>query len=192
MDPERTSYVHVMDGGIADNLALRTLVNALFALDPTSTLFHTIAMHTRRVVVLSVDGQAATDPKIGQQRVVTGLGQILGAVSGTQIDAYNFETLTLAQARIQILVHDIKAVRCAQAHVIDGHACEDVQGDLIHLSLQGVTDASERARLQAIPTGLTIPKADVDALMGYGETLILENKRLHELLDGVGRKDVLF
>ena len=37
--------------------------------------------------------EAATDPAISQQRVVTGLSQILSAVTGTQIDQYNFETL---------------------------------------------------------------------------------------------------
>ena len=53
-------------------------------------------MTTRKVLVLSVDGRSATDPALLKQRVVTGLGQIFGAVPGTQIDAYNFETLILA------------------------------------------------------------------------------------------------
>src|SRR6185312_3184296 len=33
MDPERTHYLHLMDGGIADNLALRSMSNGLILLD---------------------------------------------------------------------------------------------------------------------------------------------------------------
>src|SRR5262252_1865234 len=78
LDPERTKYVHLLDGGIS--------------LDDTTDTFRRVALQTRRVLVLSVDGQLATDPAISKQRVVTGLSQIFGAVSGTQINAYNFET----------------------------------------------------------------------------------------------------
>ncbi len=174
-----------MDGGISDNLALRTLVNALLVLDRTSPGFTHLADRTRRVVVLSVDGEAATAPSLGRQRVVTGLGQMLSAVSGAQIDAYNFETLILAQQQTARLIADLRTARCAQAPTIDGHACDDVTGGLIHLSLDQIADPEERARLQAIPTGLTIPRQDVDMLVGYGERLVLENPELHALVAGL-------
>jgi NTE family protein len=187
MDPERTSYVHLMDGGISDNLALRTLVNAVLVLDRTSAGFTHLAVRTRRVVVLSVDGEAATDPSLGRQRVVTGVGQVVSAVSGGQIDAYNFETLTLAQQQTAQLVADLRKARCTEAGVIDGHPCDDVTGGLIYLSLDQIADPAERARLQAIPTGLTIPKQEVDMLVEYGERLVLENTELHTLVDGLAR-----
>ena len=93
LDPERTKYVHLLDGGISDNLALRGVANGGIALDDTTDAFRRIALKTRRVLVLSVDGQSAADPSLPKQRVVTGLSQIFCAVSGTQINAYNFETL---------------------------------------------------------------------------------------------------
>ncbi len=36
LDPERTKYIHLMDGGISDNLALRGVVNGGIALDDTA------------------------------------------------------------------------------------------------------------------------------------------------------------
>lgn len=183
LDPDQTSYVHLMDGGISDNLALRTIVNTLFALDRSRAGFTALALRTRRIIVISVDGQAETDPTIGRNRVVTGLGQILSAVSGSQIDAYNFETMLVARERTRALVSEMKAARCAVAPTIAGHPCDDVQGDLIQLSLQQIQDEAVRARLRAIPTGLTIPKSDVNTLVSYGEKLILENQRIRDLLD---------
>jgi hypothetical protein len=39
LDPERTKYVHLLDGGISDNLALRGVTNGAIALDETAIPF---------------------------------------------------------------------------------------------------------------------------------------------------------
>src|SRR6516225_4778582 len=182
LDPERTKYVHLLDGGISDNLALRGVANGGIALDDTTDTFRRLALTTRRVLVLSVDGQSAADPSLSKRRVVTGLGQIFGAVSGTQIDAYNFETLILTNAELGRLVESLRKVRCAQARVIEGHDCADVRGALVHISLASIPDAQERQRLQAIPTGLTIPDEDVDLLVSSGESVVQQNATIRGLI----------
>jgi NTE family protein len=187
LDPERTKYVHLLDGGISDNLALRGVTSGAIALDENSDTFRRVAVHARRVLVLSVDGQSASDPSLSKQRVVTGLGQIFGAVSGTQIDAYNFETLILTAGELRQLVESLRKARCAQARVIEGHDCADVRGALVHISLASIPDPQERRRLQAIPTGLTIPDEDVDLLVSAGESLVQRNDAIRGLvsdLDG--------
>ena len=182
LDPARTQYVHLMDGGISDNLALRSVTNGAIALDASNDAFRRVALKARRVLVLSVDGQSAPDPALSKQRVVTGLSQIFGAVSGTQIDAYNFETLILTSTELHQLVDDIRKVRCDQARVIEGHDCADVRGALAHISLASIPDPEERRRLQAIPTGLTIPDADVDQLISSGEHLVQQNEVIRRLI----------
>ena len=182
LDPQRTNYVHLMDGGISDNLALRAVINGAIALDPTSDTFRRIALKARRVLILSVDGQSAPDPALSKQRVVTGLGQIFGAVSGTQIDAYNFETMIVTDDELRQLVENLRKVHCAQARVIEGHDCADVQGALVRVSLASIRDPQVRQHLQAIPTGLTIPDPDVDALINAGEQLIQQNEKVRALI----------
>ena len=182
LDPERTKFVHLLDGGISDNLALRGVVNGGIALDDTSDAFRRVALKARRILVLSVDGQSAPDPSLSKQRVVTGLSQIFGAVSGTQIDAYNFETLVLTDSELRNLVESVRKVRCAQARVIEGYNCDDVRGALVHISLASIPDPQERQRLQAIPTGLTIPDEDVDLLVSSGEQLVQHNATIRGLI----------
>jgi NTE family protein len=187
LDPDRTKFVHLMDGGISDNLALRGVVNGSIALDDTTEAFRRVALKARRVLVLSIDGQSAPDPALSKQRVVTGLSQIFGAVSGTQIDAYNFETLVLTESELRQLVESVRKVRCSQARVIEGFDCADVRGALVHISLASIPDAEKRQRLQAIPTGLTIPDEDVDLLVSSGEQLVQQNGAIRQLvsdLDG--------
>ena len=190
LDPERTKYVHLLDGGISDNLALRGVVNGGIALDENSDSFRRVALKARRVLVLSVDGQSAPDPSLSKQRVVTGLSQIFGAVSGTQIDAYNFETLILTDSELGQMVASLRKVRCAQARVIDGHDCAEVRGALVHISLASIPDPEVRQRLQAIPTGLTIPDEDVDLLVSAGESLVQQNAKIRALISDLDARTV--
>jgi NTE family protein len=171
-DPQQTRFVHLMDGGIADNLALRGLLNIFLAFAPGEDIYRRAALRTRRILVLSVDGEAAPDRSLGRQRVVSGLGQIFSAVSGTQIDAYNFETLAVVNDQVAHLAQEFRRIRCAEGRMVGGHRCDDVEGRVIHVSLGGIDDPAWRQRLGSIPTGLTIPDADVDALVAYGESLV--------------------
>src|SRR5207237_5621079 len=114
---------HLMDGGISDNLAMRSAINGGISLDEKSEALRRVARQVRRVLVLSVDGEAATDPKLSRERTVTGLGQIFSAVSGTQIDAYKFETLKLASQELDQLVNAMKRERREQGRINEGRAC---------------------------------------------------------------------
>ena len=103
-------------------------------------------------------------------------------MSGTQIEAYSFETLLLADQQVKTLAEKVRRLRCEQGKVLDGHDCNDVQGELIQISLAGIPDEAERRRLQSLPTSLTLPDADVDALVAAGETMIRDNPTLLRLI----------
>jgi NTE family protein len=174
-DPNETRWVHLMDGGIADNLALRALLSFFIVIQAEGELFRDTALSTRRILVLSVDGEAAPPLALGRQRSVGGLLQVFSAATGTEIDAYNFETLSLTREQVHHLADRIRSARCDAGPVINGHPCEDVRGDFVHLALSDIQDPTWRDRLEAIPTGLTIPDADVDALVRYGEALVRDH-----------------
>ncbi|MBS0560850.1 MAG: patatin-like phospholipase family protein [Proteobacteria bacterium] len=174
-DPDRTKWVHLSDGGIADNLAMRGLLNFFIVLQAQGQLFHEVALGTRRILVVSVDGEASNPSTLGQQHYMGGLLQVISAASGAQIDAYNFETLALAREQVRHLADRIRAERCAAGPVINGHPCDDVKGELVHLALSDIRDPLWRERLSSIPTGLTIPDEDADALVRYGEALVRDD-----------------
>jgi NTE family protein len=181
LDNDRTRYVHLVDGGVSDNLALRasgasmqTIAQAPF----TATRLNRI----RRVLVLSIDGQGAQDTSIAQQRVVGGIFAIFRLVSGTQIDRFNFETLAVVDKQLQEFVAAIRQSRCAEAKTIDGARCDDVDGVLVHVSLAGLPDSQTKEQLLAIRTGLTLRKEDVDLLIEAGGSAILNSVALRDFL----------
>jgi NTE family protein len=182
MDPSRTRLVHLMDGGVSDNLALRSLTNALIVLDGDDAEVRRLATKTRRVIVIAVDGQASRDPTLGERRIVSGIGQVISAVSGTQVEAYNFETWLFTNEQVNELTDKMKRIRCETGKVLAGHNCDDVWGSLIQVSLAGIADEATRQRLQAIPTSLTIPDLDVDALVDQGRMLLQTIPTLLQLI----------
>src|SRR5215510_14494881 len=59
LDPKATQYVHLMDGGISDNLAMRSMINAMLILtDDETTLRAMNISAARRIILISVDGQS--------------------------------------------------------------------------------------------------------------------------------------
>ncbi len=166
-DPAETQYVHLMDGGIADNLAIRGLINTLILLghDETAVRAGRLAK-VKRILVIVADGQAPFDTARARQRTVSGLRQIFDAVSSTQIDAYNFETLDLARREIEQFADEIQRINCRAG------ACPKVPVYFAHLSISGIQDEAVRARLQKIPTSLTLADEDIDLLVTSGSQAV--------------------
>jgi NTE family protein len=188
LDTSRTRYIHLADGGITDNLAMRNLINQIIFFESDVRFLRSRgAARLRRILFVSVDGEAAQDTSVAMEESVGGLGTILGAVSGAQIDRYNFETLSLARLKLADFAGRLKKVRCETAIVIDGRPCGDVESDVVHLSLAGIEDARTRERLEKIPTGLTIDDADVDALVAAGEEQVKKSPEIMKVIKAIER-----
>lgn len=184
LDAKQTWYVHLLDGGIVDNLALRGLINSLLLMYDNPHAAVERGFHKwRRVLVISVDGEGDQDTSWARQRQVTGFGQILSNVSGAQIDEYNFETLILAREEFDNFTTFLKKLRCAESETIDGYRCDDVEGAFVHLSLSDVTDESVREQLEAIPTGLTVSDEDLKLLIQSGRNAVMHSPEIKAALD---------
>ncbi len=69
LDPARTPYVHLSDGGIADNVALRGLINQVIRFEDDSHFANAQNFKDiRRVLVISVDDQSAQDRSCHRNR----------------------------------------------------------------------------------------------------------------------------
>jgi NTE family protein len=170
LDAERTRYVHLLDGGISDNLAMRSMMYTLNLLTDRSAQKQFDISHVRRILLISADGQKINDAATAREEHFSSVGRILGAVTGTQIDSYNYETMILARNTLDQVRESLRRQRCAQGPVAPGgQPCSDVQTYFVHLSLAGVSDPATRERLNNIPTGLTMDHQDVVALETAGQ-----------------------
>jgi NTE family protein len=164
-----SGYVHLLDGGVSDNLALRGFLSMIAPtveeLDPDASSLKQL----RYVLVVSVDGQSEPDREISKVPLVGSLGRIVGAVTSTAIDGYGFETLVQAREMTKQLAGMLSAKDCGPS----GKACRRIEANFAHVSLADVPDDVRKKRLASIPTGLTIEDGDVDALVDAGRQAVL-------------------
>jgi len=183
-DAERVRYLHLVDGGVADNLALRTLLNIVLTAD-LKKLPRTKIASTRRLLLISVDGESANSRMLSQEPKVSGLSVLAATVSGIMVDRYNFDTMVLAQSEMAQLVLRLRAARCALGPVLNGHPCEDVEGLVVHLDLSLISDPVVRARLLATPLALTLPNEEVDLLVEWGQRVVRDDPQIKKFLAGL-------
>jgi NTE family protein len=183
-DADRVRYLHLVDGGIADNLALRALLNIVLTSDLKKLPPMKVAS-TRRLLLISVDGEAANSRLLSQEPKVSGLSVLAATVSGIVIDRYNFDTILLAHSEMAQLVLRLQRTRCAIAPVLNGHACDDVEGLVVHLDLSLISDPAVRARLLATPLALTLPNKEVDLLVEWGQRVVRDNPEIRKFLAGL-------
>ena len=184
LDPDDMRYVHLTDGGVSDNLGMRMMGGMMqnLAQSPDELVARGLD-RVRRILVISVDGQAAQDVAVARQRLVGGLFQIFGLVSGAQIGRIGFETMITVNQQLQEITRAVRVARCGRGPVIDGTPCGDVEGSLIRISLADVPDDAKRQQLQAIPTTLTLTRQQVDMLIEAGRTGVTTSPELRQFLD---------
>jgi NTE family protein len=183
LDPDDMRYVHLTDGGVSDNLGMRMMGGMMqnLAQSPGELVSRGLD-RLRRILVISVDGQGAQDVSVARQRVVGGLLQVFGLVSGAQIGRIGFETMITVNQQLQDVTQAVRAARCGRAPVIDGAPCGDVESGLIRISLAELPDDATREQLQAIPTTLTLTRQQVDTLIGAGQTAVTTSPELRQFL----------
>ena len=191
LDADRTVYLHLSDGGVSDNLAMRAAGNAMVTAT-RSDVRQRGFLGVRRLLLISIDGQSAQDNTVAKRREVGGIVSMFGLVSGAQIDRYNFETLTTLKQQLKDFAKELQDARCLQGRIVDGANCDDVQAAMVHISLTGLPDSPARTELLSIPTGLTLKKDQVDALVNAGHDAVLDSTALRAFIANYPQKGTPF
>lgn len=99
-------YLHLLDGGLADNQGVHSLADALISPHGGTDLLDGINTgRARRIVVISVNAKSDADAGVGDNPAVPGLLKVINTVVGAPIDS----TTALANATLEDLVASLKS-----------------------------------------------------------------------------------
>lgn len=173
LDSRQRRYIHLLDGGISDNLGIREPYDRVMREESpnlSKVLRDLGHPHVRDIVFLVVNSQ--TEPQYS--RAISGvdppLADILDAVASVQIDRYNLETIELVQGAFE---------KWTDALSQTGHP---VSFRMIQLGFDDVPDESKRRYLHNLPTNFSLPAGDVDRLRSTARTLLKSNPEFRRLL----------
>ncbi len=172
-------YIHLVDGGLADNLGLKRIADDIgMAGGLGPALEHGGASHVRKIVFLSVDAERANSFSVDQSGDVPSLIALykaieFGFVSRNTQETYDLFARTVAGWRDEIR-SDLRKGR--------GPFARDAEIYDIRVGLRAYPDPGVRKALLAVPTSFTLAPAQVDELIAAAPKLLEVNPEYQRLL----------
>jgi NTE family protein len=196
-------YIHLTDGGVADNIGLRGPLEAILSTNhPWSVLQRMNQKKIDKLVVIVVN--AATNPATGrdQSAKVPGLIDTLTTAATVPLDNYSFDSVELLSKTVEEFDTDARLVGdCNKLSARKGEQCalrlpapHQVELYPIQVAFEYIASSEERNWFKNLPTTFELPRETIDKLRAVGRRLLSEDpqfqnlmKTLNGCLDGVGR-----
>jgi len=177
LDPDADPYVHLVDGGIADNLGVRGPLDNVIVGGGVWRRFQDLDVDPPRHIVFVVVN-ASTEPDRSFSLVPTppSLAAVIGSITDTQLHRYNFETMDLLRDSMKRWASELKS-----------HG-EPVQAHLIEVAEYEIEDPDEREFFDSVPTSLGLPDESVDRLVEIGRSLLRDSDEFQNLLTELRRR----
>jgi NTE family protein len=194
-DRTKRPYLHLVDGGVSDNIGVRGVLDILSTFESLHVLgVPTPLDHVRNVVVFVVNSLATPPNDWDLYENPPGTLDVLIKAAGTPIDRYSYdtvETLKDIQAHWEALrqIRDaIKPVAGANSKLDFVLRAPDVDIYVVDVSFGVLKDPAEREYLNRLPTSFVLPDEAIDRLRAAARTAIIESPFIQRLMQqGVAR-----
>ena len=188
-------YLHLLDGGVSDNIGLRGPLLAILSNDPQWSILNKINNgQIKKLVVITVDARSQPDVHYDQKSSPPGTFTVLSTVATVPLDNYSQDTIELLrrefanrrQARASWEACGILLQRnsCA-SQKMPGSGPADTGLYDIYVGFSRVKDAEQRHQLFNYPTSFKLTKDQVDTLRAVGGDLLKSSPDFQKLIKGM-------
>jgi NTE family protein len=192
-DSVHRPYLHLVDGGVADNVALRGVLDIVEGFEALHLLGQPTPLdHVRRIIIFVVNSHSSPRTTWDETENSPGNIQVLLQATGVPIERYSFETMELLRDTVARW-NTFRRIRDSVAFSADKDPAlkevlnaPDVDLYAIDVSFPALEDKAEFDYLNNLPTSLVLPDAAVDRLRAAARTIILESPDFQRLLRDVG------
>lgn len=170
------SYIHLVDGGITDNLGLRAIYE-MFAVAGGAKAFF-MSLHRdppKRIVVISVNASIRQTFSMNRSNRRPSVAETMLAMSDLQLRRYNATTLNLIKSSLARWTNELTSEE------------RPVKSWFIDLDFNDVQSADELEMLNAIPTTMTLNDEQIDRLIRVGQQLLLDDDKFKAVLTDMER-----
>ncbi len=187
-DEKEHPYVHLMDGGLADNLGLRAIYD-LYVREDIRVRINNGKIKSLLVIV--VNAKAQKKETFDKNEAPPGLATTAYKTATISMDNYTFESV---EGFTDLLKERIKAQQsiagCQQLldlHAPDSYKIPPLAGGnlqlyVVDLSFDNLTDPSLRDYFNNLPTSFKLSKEQVDNLIDVGGKLLQEHPEFQRFI----------
>jgi len=170
-DKERRPYIHLADGGITDNLGVRSLYDRV---EVSGGALRAFKDNNERIpeyiIVIVVNAQTRAEDPMDSSDKSPSNATVLGAVSRTQIGRYNLESMVLLEESL---------ARWATELSTPDHK---VTPYFIKLDFESIADEKVRLIFNNMATSFSLPNEEVDDLIEAGHVLLRQSPDYQRLI----------
>jgi NTE family protein len=184
LDPEKKPYIHLVDGGVGDNLGLKAVLDRILVRGSVwGTIKGTPMEKVHKVVFIVVNAETEPDPKWDRTERVPTFGVMLASYSSIAIDRYNEGTIALLKESAGSWANEIKTERCKGGSVSTSPgSCGDIQFYVVEVKFDALKDETERRHFKRLPTALKLSPEEVDKSRDAAHRILTESREFQRLL----------
>lgn len=187
-------YLHLFDGGLADNLGLRAMLDGVLRHNGFFEMLQANGMEkTRKVIVILVNAETALDVESSRLMQTPTFTASLSAATSVPLQRYSFETVALMKDRLKEWERQSYESKCDSGsntekqqlkNSVDGD-CKGVDFHFIEVNFSEHPDPEERVYLKRLPTSFVLTDEAVDHLIAAGRLVLKNNNEYQRLISRV-------
>ncbi|HSF66762.1 MAG TPA: patatin-like phospholipase family protein [Nitrospiraceae bacterium] len=179
LDVKKRGHIHLLDGGLSDNMALRALLEASSVAGGIEKLLQYMRVkNVKKFVVLAVGAETSPDVmEFGGDQIPT-LSKAMASLVDVPINRYSIDTISLMRIGVKVVREELRK----RPRPADSPFTEDAEVYFINASLNEVADDDERESLMRIPTTLYLTDEQIDRLVLAAARLIRNDPDFQRLM----------
>jgi NTE family protein len=179
LDRKKRGSIHLLDGGLSDNIALRSLLEGSSVAGGLDKLMRFWRVkNVKKFVVLAVNAETSPDVMdFGGDQIPT-LFKAMSSLVDVPINRYSADTISLLRLGVKRVREDLRT----KPRAADSPFAEDAEIYFINASLSEVADSDEREGLMRIPTTLHLTDEQIDRLLLAAARLIRNDPEFQRLM----------
>ncbi|MEN8108270.1 MAG: patatin-like phospholipase family protein [Pseudomonadota bacterium] len=185
-------YIHLVDGGVSDNIGVRGVLEALEELSASAEFRGEVGFGAyRRVVLMVVNARSSPSIDWDRKENPPGFVSQLLQSTGVPIERYSFETIETMKdlAEIWKWRRDLLVAQARLSGVPEAQAEASVQKvtlDVVDISFDAIPDPEDRTDLMNLPTSFVLPAEDIDRLREAASQLMRQSVEFQSVVSDMG------
>jgi len=184
LDSKKKSYIHLVDGGVSDNLGLRAILDRVLGRGSVwESIKGTPVETVHKVAIIIVNAETQPDTKWDRVAGIPPFGAMLSSNSSIAIERYNQETIALLKESVKSWADEIRTQRCKGGiFSTEPGSCGDIQFYVVEVKFDALRDEMERMYFKRLPTSFKLDAEKVDKLCDVAKRLLNQSEAFQQLL----------
>ncbi len=184
LDSKKKPYLHLVDGGVSDNLGVRTVIERVsFLGNAWDSLQGADLADTNRAIFIIVNAETEIDTQWDRRESIPPFAAMVDSYSSIAISRYNVETIALLKEVLPRWTQEIQRGRCGNKPVNTAPGeCGDIRFYIVEVKFDAIKDSALRSFFKHLPTSFALDSDQVDKLREAARTILSQNREFQKFL----------